>query len=258
MMKKRMITTLTLVLLITALIIPTQIFAKDDTSNLKNLVSTAMNDKSDLGTINTKLITMGATQEDLNNMNMFQKKVLAQFYDKHNGNAVLLKDENGEFGTRGLGDLSIYGGASYSGSDGTYKYAYVVWSASCDVKPIDMGIGSAFSDGWNIIDHEALTMYLDFWGTEEVEYMYCISSQPQAGVAYGYDEYPWWIDHCNSVFSMDLRTSAANSGTTDVVGACSYSETDVTLGANIGISPSITFTPSGSVYQRADTDYFDY
>lgn len=235
-------------------------FAKEKPSDLKQFVIEATQKDVNMNEVDNKLVKMGATQEDLNRMSIFQKKVLAKFYDKHNGKAVLLKsDEKNEVGIESLSNLSIYGGASYDGSDSNYKYAGIMWASSCDTSLEKAGIGTAFSDNWNIIDHEAITRYNDFWGNYIYEYGELIDATPEAGVAYGYDNYSSWTDDVGWTLEVNLRRPVADSGTTDVVGKCCYSaEDDITLGANISISPSITFTPSNSVYQKAETDYFNY
>lgn len=211
-----------------------------------------------------KLIEMGFSEEGISELYETQKEALEDLYDKSKGKAKVLSEEEAEplgitdIGVTGVSDIKVTVVGSVDDTDSRYTYASIIVLSNIKTYVESSAVGVAFSDSWTIRDHEALTTFHDFWGDEILEWGELIDAVPKVGLAYEYDGYSAWNTGCSWTMSVDLRKPVSESGTTDFVGKAGYSTSSLAMGVSISASPSVNFSPSSKVYQKAATGNFDY
>lgn len=189
-----------------------------------------------------------------------------EVYDLYDGTAELLPSGSDEYSLFDENNIEIWivGGNVNPCVPSTYtcKDVSVVgsvekyWFQVNDIEAV--GAGIAWSDDWNYIDYEAELSYNNLIGNSVTKDMILIDAVPKTGVTFKYSDIPWYVSKVYLSFSVKLRRTAGDSGTTDAVGKIAYTEEDVIISSTVSTAPGVTFTPTDKVYQKAATSSFYY
>lgn len=243
-MKRVFIAMFSVVLLTSLFMTPT--FAKDGTTK--------------------KLLSMGFSETEILQMNNVKKDVFLKLYDKYNGTAKLLPRTSEEYSIMSAEeDIDVYiVGGNVSQSAPGYKFKGITVVGGVDKTSAETEViktvaaAAAWSDNWNYIDYSAEVSYGDFWGNSVTKSMTLTDAVPKAGLSFKFSSIPWHVNDIYTSVSVTLRRAAGDTGTTDAVGKIGYTEESVSISATISADPSVTFTPTENVYQKANTSSFYY
>lgn len=213
-----------------------------------------------------KLLSMGFSESAILEMDNIKKDVFLRLYDKYDGTAKLLpktSEESSIFSAENDIDVYIVGGNVGQSSPG-YKFKGLSIVGGISKNILEKGTiktvaaAAAWSDNWNFVDHDAQVEYGDFWGSPVTKNMTLIDASPKVGLSYKFSSVPSHLNNIYTTLSVTLRRADGDSGTTDAVGKIGYTEESVNISASFSANPSVTFTPTEKVYQKAHTTSFYY